>query len=96
MASNESWVTETVKEFQNALLCRFREEKAIQLILRNLLKLRQSENNKLRLDLIALWRDLKILSDKLIVKQCVQLIFTIVIRKAEFNAKLLMAANLTC
>ncbi len=94
MTFNDSWETQKVTEFQNALLSRFGEEKAIQSSLRNLVKLGQSEINKLQLDLIAKRKDLQILSDEFIVKQCVQDISSNVIKTAEVNEKLHMAANL--
>jgi hypothetical protein len=72
MSSNESWVTEKVTEFHNALLCRFREEAAIHASLRNLIKLEQTKNNEARLELMALRVHKQILSDKLFVKECVQ------------------------
>ena len=85
-SSNESWVIEKVAEFQNALLCRFGEEKAIHLSLRNLLNLKQSENNKLQLQICALQRQKQDILDKFIVKQFVLDIFQRVIRKAESRA----------
>jgi hypothetical protein len=92
--TNESWVTEKVTKFKDALLCRFGKEKVIQSSLRKLVKLKQSKINKLQLNLIALRRDLQILSDKFIVKQCVQDIFSNVIMTSEFAATLGMAGNL--
>ena len=72
MSSNESWVTEKVTEFHNALLCRYGEEAAIQESLRNLIKLEQTKNNKVQLELMALRVDKQTLSDKLFFKECVQ------------------------
>jgi len=68
MSFNESWVTEKITVFHNALLCRFREEAAIQASLRNLIKLEQTKNNNAQLELMALRSDKQTLSDKLFVK----------------------------
>ena len=54
MSSNESWVTEKITEFHNALLCRFREEVAIQASFRNVIKLEQTKFNNAQLELMAL------------------------------------------
>ena len=54
MSSNESWVNEKVTEFHNALLCRFREDAAIQARFRNLIKLEHTKHDKAQLELMAL------------------------------------------
>ena len=82
MRSNESWVTEKVTEYHNALLSRFKEEAAIQISLRNLIKLEQTKNNKVQLGLMALRVDKQTLPDKLFVKECVQEIFSNVRRQS--------------
>jgi hypothetical protein len=88
MSSNESWVTEKVTEFHNALLCRFREEAAIQASFRNLIKLKQPKyNNNAELELMALRVDKQTLSDKLFVKECVNNKFSNVWRKADLHAR---------
>ena len=75
MSNNESWVTEKVTEFHNALISCFREEAAIQTSLRNVVTLEQTKFNKAELQLMALRKDNQALLDKLFVKGCVQEIF---------------------
>ena len=87
MSSNESWVIEKVTEFHNALICRFREEIAIQTSFRNVIKLEQTKFNNAQLQLMALRKHNQTLSDKLFVKGCVQEIFSNVLNKADLHAK---------
>ncbi len=76
------------------MLCRFREETAIQASFRNLIELEQTKNNKAQLELIALRVDKKTLSDTLFVKVCVHTNSVIFWSKAERDAKDSMVVNL--
>jgi len=66
MSSNESWVTEKVTEFHDAVIRRFREEAAIHASLSTLIILEQMKNNEDQLELIALRTHKQTLSDKFI------------------------------
>ena len=64
MSSNESWITEKVTEFQNALLRRFGEEAAIQTSYRNVITLEQKKFNDAQLEIIDLRAKLQTLKDE--------------------------------
>jgi hypothetical protein len=87
MSSNESWVTEKVTEFHNALFCRFREEATIHASFRNVIKLEQTKFNNAQLQLMAFRVENQTLSDKLVVKGCVQENFRYVLNKADRYAR---------
>ena len=75
MSSNDFWVTEKVTEFQNASLCRFGEEAAIQTSYRNVITLEQKKFNDAQLEIVALRSKIQTLKDKLFVRGWVQQIF---------------------
>jgi hypothetical protein len=87
MSSNDSWVTEKVTEFHNALISRFREEAAIQTSFRNVIQLEQRKFNDAQLQIVALRKDIQTLKDKLFVKGWVQGIFSNVLNEADRHAR---------
>ena len=87
MSSNDSWVTEKVTEFHNALISRFREEAAIQTSFRNVIQLEQRKFNDAQLQIFALRKDIQTLKDKLFVRGWVQGIFSNVLNEADRHAR---------